>query len=156
MTDEKINKIQVNKRKAIPLYSIALTGVINALLALINIGSTVAFNAVVSLVVAGFLSSYLLAIVVMIHKRLTTNEIALGLWNLGRFGLAINIYAALYTVITVVFSFFPPSTPVDKESMNYSCVVYGGTIIFGVVYYMVHGHKAYIGPRLPRLPEMNL
>jgi choline transport protein len=44
---------QVHKKRKIPIWAIALTTVTNALLGLINVGSTVAFNAVVSLVVAG-------------------------------------------------------------------------------------------------------
>jgi choline transport protein len=121
--------------------------VINALLGLINIGSSVAFNAIVSLVVAGFLSSYLIPIVIMIFKRIWREPIAFGPWNLGRWGLAINIYAAAYTIITLVFSFFPPSVPVTAVTMNWSCVVYGGVVILGIIFYVVHGHKNYVGPR---------
>lgn len=137
---------QVDERFAIPLWAIALTGTINALLGLINIGSSVAFNAIVSLVVAGYLSSYLLAILCMIHARRRAGGVALGPWNLGRFGMPINIFAAAYTLITVIFTFFPPSVPVTAMTMNYSCVVYGGTVILGIVFYAVWGHKNYRGP----------
>ena len=123
---------------------------INALLGLINIGSSVAFNAIVSLVVAGYFSSYLLPIIVMIFKRYSGEPIPFGPWTLGRWGLLINIVAALYTAIAIIFSFFPPSVPVNAQTMNWSCVVYGGTVIFGIIFYVFRGHKIYRGPVIDR------
>ena len=82
----------------------------------------------------------------MIVKRFSGERINFGPWNLGRFGLAINIFAAIYTFITVIFTFFPPALPVTAKTMNYSCVVYGGVIILGCIYYAVIGHKSFIGP----------
>ena len=105
-----------------------------------------AFNAIVSLVVAGYLSSYLIPIVIMIMKRLKKEPIHFGPWNLGRWGLAINVFAAAYTLLTVIFSFFPPAVPVTAETMNWSVVVYGGVIILGIIFYVVQGHKNYVGP----------
>ncbi|KAK2829927.1 hypothetical protein FQN49_007119 [Arthroderma sp. PD_2] len=139
---------KINKKTSIPIYTIVLTGVSNGLLSLINIGSTVAFNAIVSLLVSGYMSSYIIVISVMIYKRLTSNSVSFGPWNLGRFGLPINIFAIVYTVITVLFAFFPPTVPVTPENLNYSAVVYGGVVIFGVIYYMTWGHKTFVGPRL--------
>ncbi|KAK2737892.1 hypothetical protein FQN57_007343 [Myotisia sp. PD_48] len=123
---------RVQTKQSIPLYAIALTGVINLLLGLINFGSSVAFSAVTSLVVSSYMTSYVIAIMVMVHKRFTDPNIHFGPWNLGRFGLAVNIFAILYTLVTVVFTFFPPMIPVNKETMNYSPVVYGGVSIFGM------------------------
>jgi len=82
----------------------------------------------------------------MIHRRRQPEPISLGPWNLGRFGMPINIIAAVYTLITVIFTFFPPSVPVNSMNMNYSCVVYGGTVILGIVFYTIWGHKNYRGP----------
>ncbi|KAM5466591.1 hypothetical protein MauCBS54593_005848 [Microsporum audouinii] len=141
---------KIDRKRSIPLFSIALTGVLNALLGLINIGSNVAFSAVVSLVVSGYMSSYVIVICVMIHKRLTKQSIEFGPWNLGRYGLPINIIAVIYTTVTVIFAFFPPTVPVTAENMNYSPAVYGAVVIFGIVYYVVRGHKTYVGPKLPR------
>ncbi|ORY16633.1 amino acid/polyamine transporter I [Clohesyomyces aquaticus] len=141
---------QVDRRWAIPLWSIALTTLINFLLALINIGSTVAFNAIVSLVAAGLFSSYIITISLMIRKRLVGEEIPFGPWNLGKYGLAVNVYAVLYTVIVTLFSFFPPATPVTAVTMNYSCVVYGGTVLFGLVFWVVRGRSQWQGPLMDR------
>ena len=84
----------------------------------------------------------------MIVKRFSGERINFGPWNLGRYGLAINIFAAIYTLVTVIFSFFPPSLPVDAVAMNYSCVVYGGVVILGLFYYAIRGHKKFVGPSI--------
>lgn len=140
----------MDQRWAIPLYAIALTAVINALLGLINIASTVAFNAIVSLVAAGLFSSYMISISLMLRKRIKKEPIPFGPWNMGRAGFAVNVYALAYTVIVTVFSFFPPATPVTAVSMNWSCVVYGGTVIFGLVFWVVKGRKQWEGPLMDR------
>jgi hypothetical protein len=41
----------------------------------------------------------------MIVKRLRHEKIEFGPWTLGRWGLPINIFAAGYTLIAVVFTF---------------------------------------------------
>ena len=113
---------QVDPRFAIPLYSIGLTALISCLLGLINIGSSVAFNAIISLVAAGFFSTYIITITLMIRKRLSGEPIEFGPWNMGRWGLAVNVYAVLYSIIVTVFSFFPPATPVTAVSMSKSLI----------------------------------
>jgi amino acid transporter len=90
----------------------------------------------------------------MITKRLRREKIEFGPWTLGRWGLPINIFAACYTLIAIVFTFFPPSVPVTKQSMNYSCVVYGGVILGGLVYYVTRARKIYAGPSLDVLQEI--
>ena len=84
----------------------------------------------------------------MIIRRLRGGKINFGPWTLGKWGLPINCFAAVYTLVTVVFSFFPPSIadPITAQNMNYSCLVYGGVILLGIVYYVVIGRKFYVGP----------
>ncbi|PQE16966.1 choline transport protein [Rutstroemia sp. NJR-2017a BBW] len=60
---------KVEPKTALPLWSIGLTMTITILLSLINLGSSTALNAVLSLVTAGFYSSILLACVVLLIKR---------------------------------------------------------------------------------------
>jgi choline transport protein len=84
-------------------------------------------------------------------KRVRHEKIHFGPWTLGRWGLPINLFAAGYTLLTVVFTFFPPSVPVTKESMNYSCVVFGGVVLAGLAYYVFGGRKRYVKPNLDTL-----
>jgi choline transport protein len=111
-----------------------------------NNSSSVAFNAIVSLTTSAYLSSYIIAILLMALKRIRGEAIHLGPWNLGRWGLPINIFAVAYSTMTVIFSFFPPEVPVTAATMNYACAVYGGVILLGIVYYMLRGRHKFVGP----------
>ena len=62
------------------------------------------------------------------------------------FGIINNAYACTYMVFVIFWSVWPPATPVDAESMNYSVVVTGGVVIFAMVWYWVKARKTYRGP----------
>lgn len=64
----------------------------------------------------------------------------------GILGIINNAYACLYMVFVIFWSVWPPETPVDATTMNYSVVVTGGVIIFSIVWYWVRGRKEYEGP----------
>ena len=136
----------VDKRTALPLRSISFCTIVAAIIGLINIGSTVAFNAIVSLSIAGLFTSYLIVIVLMIIKRIKGDTINFGPWSLGRAGLPINILSACFVIIATFFSFFPPATPVTLMTMNWSCLMWGGSTLIGLAYYAVLGRKIYHGP----------
>ena len=121
---------------------------VNLLLALINIGSSTAFNAFTSLVVASFHSSFLVSASVLLLKRLTTPaaDMRWGPFRLGRVGVPINIIAIAYGLVAVFFSFWPPGATVTAMTMNWSIAVYGGVLLFSVFFWFLHGRKVYTGP----------
>ena len=131
-----------------PLWSIFCTTVISLLLALINIGSSVAFNALTSLVIAAFYSSFLVAASVVLLKRVTkqASPICWGPFTLGRAGLPVTIISIAYSIIGIFFSFWPPSVDPTAISMNWSVAVYGGALLFSVIFWAVYGRKVYKGP----------
>ena len=86
----------------------------------------------------------------MIRKRLLHEPVRKGPWHLGPYGLVVNIIAACFLVISTLFSFFPPAVPVTLVTMNWSCVVFGGVVIVGLVYYVTLGRKVYHGPIIER------
>lgn len=146
----------VDKRTSLPLRSIFFCTVFTAIICVINIGSTVAFNAIVSITIAGLFTSYLIPICLMIRKRLTgeVSSLRFGPWRMGNtVGLVVNVLSTIYLVISVVFSFFPPAIPVTLVTFNWSCVVWGGIVLLGLVWYALYGRKRYNGPILER-PEL--
>ncbi|KAF4630642.1 hypothetical protein G7Y89_g7494 [Cudoniella acicularis] len=137
----------VEPRTALPLWSIGLTMMITVLLALIDLGSSTALNAVLSLVTAGFYSSFLIAGVVLLVKRLREPaEIRWGPFKLGVFGLPINILSILWTVTGIFFSFWPTTETVTPVSMNWSILVFGATVLLSTVFWFAHSRKVYTGP----------
>lgn len=116
------------------------------LLSLINIGSSIALNAILSLSTLALYVSYLIPITLLIMKRLRKEPIQFGPWHLGRFGLWINLYALVFGIYIVIFLPFPAATPVDAESMNYAGPVFLGLLLIALIDWFVRGRKHYAGP----------
>lgn len=157
---------QIEKRLFIPVYAIGVLVTACALLGLIQIGSTTAFEDVVSLVIEGCFSSYLCVLIPLLYHRIRGNireadedgHVAFdpdskvegytwGPWHIkGALGTAINAFAVLYLLLVGFFSFWPPTREVDAKSMNYSSLILGGIAILSVVYYLLWARKTYTGP----------
>ncbi|KAM0129582.1 hypothetical protein ACHAO1_008441 [Botrytis cinerea] len=142
---------RVHEPTALPIYSILVSAVISLLLALINIGSTAAFNSIVSVNVAAFFTSYMIPIILILKKRLrkdpTKDKIHWGPWKLGPIlGPIANIAGLIYSTITMFFSFWPNTQVVTPVTMNWSCVIFIAAIFYSVVFYMIWGKHAYKWP----------
>lgn len=125
-----------------------VTVVINVLIALISVGSTVAFQALLSVNVVAYFSSFILAAGIMLHKRLTTanSEIPWGPFRLGKAGIPITIFALIYTVWALFFSFWPTTSHVEADTMNYSVLIFGAAVLFSLIFWAFWGRKTYVGP----------
>lgn len=130
----------------IPLPAVAVSLTVSALLSLINIGSTVALNAITSLGAIAVLISYYLTISCVIHRRLAGPALPARRWSLGKFGLAINIAALVFLTPLIFFLTWPLVTPVQASTMNWSSVMLAGVLIIALIYYIVKGRKEYVGP----------
>ncbi|KAL2434640.1 putative amino-acid permease C15C4.04c [Exophiala dermatitidis] len=126
----------------IPLNAVCLTFLFTALLWLINIGSTVAFNAICSMATNAMISTYIIAISCLVLRRVRgPAALPPRRWSLGKFGLPINVAALLFLTWIWVFCFFPQTTPATAKTMNWNIVIIAGIMILGVVCYLVGGGK---------------
>jgi amino acid transporter len=144
---------EVNTTLKVPVRMVLVVGFLQMLLGLIYLGSSTAFNAVLSMAILGMYASYLSPIVFMlIYGRRRSAPIARGLgsgsFNLGpRWGPIVNIVAILWLIIAMTFSTFPTVQPVTPENMNYCIVVtMGWMLIGGLYYYLLGGKKRFTGP----------
>lgn len=143
---------RVDKKHQMPTIAILATSTILILLGLVNIGSTTAFNAILSLSVFGLHVSYMLPILFMIWRRIQApGTLTYGPWRLGRMGLVTNIISLCYLCFTCVFMLFPPYQPVTAENMNYASLLFGAVIIFSAIYWFWKGQKDYKGPAIDLL-----
>ncbi|KXG53398.1 Amino acid/polyamine transporter I [Penicillium griseofulvum] len=136
----------VNRGSQIPVCSVLVSTIITVLLSLINIGSTAAFNAVASVMIAALFTTYILPIAAVIRVRFEPGGIPPARFSLGVFGLAINVFSLAWLCFAIIFTFFPTAnhpTPVD---MNWSILVFGAVVIFAIVLYIVHGRRVYRSP----------
>ncbi|KAI4708809.1 hypothetical protein J4E89_006210 [Alternaria sp. Ai002NY15] len=159
---------KVSDRTSIPVYAVAFTSFIACLLALVNIGSTTAFNGVISVAIAGLFSSYLLTSSLLLYRRCTgailppsesfdtdsqstTSDgmvrAVWGPWRLpGAIGIANNVFACAYLSFVFFFSFWPSFAEVTPANMNWAILVTGTIAVISAVYYAVWARKTYHGP----------
>lgn len=139
---------RVDQKTRLPIWATGMSVVINLLLSLIEIGSTVAFNAFLSLAIAGFYSSFLISASFMLLYRLRTSQslIPWGPFRMGRVGTPMTLFSIVYSAQGVFFSFWLPDSKVTPASMNWSVVVYAGIIGISLMFWLTHGRKIYKGP----------
>ncbi|KAK6366330.1 uncharacterized protein PV06_00806 [Exophiala oligosperma] len=130
----------------IPLNAVLLTFLCTTLLSLINIGSTVAFNAICSMATNALLSTYIISLSCLVLRRIRGPPLQPRRWSLGMFGLPINVAALMFSTWIWVFCFFPQTTPVKASTMNWNIVINAGIMIIAVVYYFVKGKNRYVAP----------
>jgi amino acid transporter len=106
----------------------------------------VAFNAIASLGTAALISSYIISITCVTIKRYRGEKLPTARWSLGKFQAPINVFAVLCLTLVFIFSFFPGNAVVEGETMNWSSLMYGATLIFAVVWFFIRGWKEYAGP----------
>ena len=131
------------------------------ILSLIVLGSSVDFNNIVSLSVIGLYSSYLLSCSLLLWRRaigsikpadstafrVGPGEIHWGPWHIPEpLGTINNAFACIYLIVLLFWSFWPPQTPVSPSTMNFSVLVFGATVLFSTVWYLVKGKSGFLGP----------
>jgi amino acid transporter len=138
---------KVDPDKEIPSNAILLSSLIAALLSLINIGSTTAFNAIVSLQVVSLMFTYACSLSCVLYRRVRHPELLpKARWSLGRFGIPINAAGLAYALFTFFWSFWPTYTPVVAEDFNWSVVIFIVVFALCLIMYYAQGRKVYSGP----------
>lgn len=137
---------QVHPTLQIPIPALALIAVCCGLLALVNIGSTVAFTALVSLPTVALYISYFIPIFLLVLRKLAGKHPQYGPFKLGRWGLPINIISLLYIVYILIWTPFPPARPVTAETMNYAGPITIAIILIALADWFSTGKKRFKVP----------
>lgn len=130
---------RVDDRLGVPVWSLVLTTVIQMLLGLINLGSSTAFNAFVSVGVMSLAISYAIPILVSLWDRRV--QVSKARWNCGKFGLAINLLALLWIAFETVLFSMPTTLPTTETTMNYASVLLVGFVVLAGIWYLVYARK---------------
>jgi amino acid transporter len=138
---------EVHPTKEIPVNAIITTCIITMLLSLINLGSLVAFNAIISLQVCALMMTYGCSVACILYRRLAHPELLpKARWSLGRYGIAVNCLGLAYVSFVFFWSFWPNTTPVELESFNWSVVLFLGVLVCALGMFLVKGRLVYTGP----------
>ena len=116
--------IKVEERTSVPVNAVGLTALVSVLLSLINFESSTVFEDLVSLAIAGLYSSYLVATVLLLYRRLTggiqlfddsdkvlSNTVGAALtwgpWHVpGIPGVLLNVFVCCFLATSWFFSFW--------------------------------------------------
>src|ERR1700712_5691471 len=111
---------QIHPKFNMPFNTLALICTVCFILSLIYIGSTTAYNAIISLSSLGLHISYVIPITFFVLRKVRGPPLAFGPFTLGRWGIPINLFALSYLVFVIVWMPFPVMQPVTGETMNYA------------------------------------
>lgn len=124
-----------------PTYALAFITVLQMLLGCINIGSTSAFTAFVSVGVTALAMSYLIPISISLMSG--RKEVSKARWTVGSWiGTAANIVAIFWILFEMVLFSMPTAIPVTAASMNYSSVVLAGLLFICTIWYFIWGKQS--------------
>lgn len=140
---------RVHPKLKVPVNGLTLLGACLCVLALINIGSSTAFNAFISLPALGLYISYFFPIFFLFWRRVSrahSAPIPWGPFRLGAAGPFINLGAMYYIVFVLIWMPFPSFLPVDSASMNYAGPIVGAIILGALVDWCISGRKRFQVP----------
>lgn len=137
---------QVPPHFDIPVNAIIVSSLVACVLYCINIGSTIAFNIILSIGSVALLTSYFTSVSCITWRRIRQLPLLDTRFSMGKAGLAANLFSLAFLLLVFVMSFFPPIPNPTPSAMNWACVVYGAVLIFAFCYYYVSARKHYVGP----------
>ena len=126
-------------------------GVICCLLALINIASATAFNALISLPTIALYISYGIPILFMMIRKLQNRHPVYGPFKLGRWGIPINLFSLAYIIYILIFLPFPTILPVTAVNINYAGPLVGAVILIAMGDWFVTGKRRFKVPTSPKI-----
>lgn len=130
------------------MNAVLFTCFFSCLLSLINLGSTVAFEAIISLQLMALMATYSISIGCVWYQRTLNGgkHLPPAPWSLGRYGSWINGIGWLYSVYVFFWCTWPPLANPPLDTVNWAPVMFGGVLILSLVYYFVWGRRIYTGP----------
>ncbi|KAF2197540.1 amino acid permease [Delitschia confertaspora ATCC 74209] len=137
---------KVHSRLRLPLNALYLTTGLVIIFGCIFLGSSSAFNAIISASVVALGISYAIPVAINClqgRKKLPPRPFVLP----SAFAWFANLIGIAYVIVTTVLFVFPPDLPVTGSNMNYCVVAFSIIIIISTIQWFVDGRKHFTGPR---------
>jgi len=139
---------RVHPKLDVPLEALGFTIVVVVVFGLIFLGSTSAFNAIISASVVALGLTYGIPVAINClrgRKMLPANRPFKMPEPLAWFA---NLLGVAFVIITTVLFVFPPILPVTGSNMNYCIVAFAIVIIISMIQWFIDGRKNYTGPKI--------
>jgi len=137
-----------------PIATVILVLILDVLLMLLPLASTLALEAILSVAVIGYQISYAIPLVL----RATTGREVFkqNVFHLGKYSILIHAISGTWLTLTSFIFFFPFSWPVsvsgvngvsaEDDNFNYTCVIVGSVFVFSLAYWVFGARHTYKGP----------
>lgn len=129
--------VKVHPKMGIPFNAHTMSCIIVGILGLLYIGSTTAFNSMVTACIVLLYISYAIPVILLLMKG--RDNIPHGPFWLGRFGHFCNYVLLAWTLFTLGMYSLPYTKPVTPGTMNYVSAVYAGVFLIIFVYWFKRG-----------------
>ncbi|KAE8140996.1 amino acid/polyamine transporter I [Aspergillus pseudotamarii] len=131
---------RVSPRFGVPLNAQICVAVIVSLLGCIYLGSSTAFNSMLSS--ATTINNLAYFVPIFTNVVLNRSTMHRGPFRLPHIaGMTVNIVTVIWLVFAIVFFSFPFYMPVKASNMNYTCVCVGGFIIIELMWWLIAGRR---------------
>ncbi|KAH8788404.1 amino acid transporter [Diaporthe sp. PMI_573] len=131
----------------VPRNACVMTLGFTLVMCLVYLGSSVTFNAILSIGIVALMATYGLSTGCVLYRRLRWPEtLPPARWSLGRWGILVNGIGVSYASFAFFWCFWPIYYSPTPETMNWAVVMFGGVMLLAVVAYFVRGRKMYEGP----------
>ncbi|KAJ5210491.1 Amino acid/polyamine transporter I [Penicillium cf. griseofulvum] len=138
---------RVHPKLQVPLNSLYLNLALVTIFGCIFLGSSSAFNAIVSASVVLLDISYGMPIAVNCCRgRRMLPERSFKLPEIV--GWTLNIISLAYISLTTILFLFPPDLPATGSNMNYCVAAFGIVFVISTIQWIVDGRKNFVGPRI--------
>lgn len=115
-----LQSIQISPHFNQPLRALFLVIAVCCILSMISIGSTTAFNAMISLPLMALYISYGIPVAFLLTMKLRGRAPRLGPFYLRHGGVFVNALAVAYILYVLSFAALPTVLPVTSANMNYA------------------------------------
>ncbi|ODQ48903.1 hypothetical protein PICMEDRAFT_70496 [Pichia membranifaciens NRRL Y-2026] len=136
----------VNKTTLTPVNAVWMNWFIGCLLCLLMFGG-VAIDAIFSVGAIGSFISF--TIPTLLRITYARSFFKPGPWNLGKFTYLSGSLAVSFTTLMIPVLCFPQYRGANNSpsSMNWTVLVYWGSLFLAIAWYYIYAHKIYSGPR---------
>ncbi|KAI8884439.1 amino acid transporter [Backusella circina FSU 941] len=134
----------INKKSQTPVYAVWANIIFAAVVGLLYIVNTTAFNAIVS--VNTIASSMAYFIPIFLRLTVARKSFERGPFHLGPFSDIINFISCFWILFTSILFLCPTENPVTAANMNYASVIFVFVIGCSVAYYYLRARKWFHGP----------
>lgn len=139
---------QVNQVTKTPVNAVWFNTFIGCCLLLLIFGGTLAAGALFSIAaIAAFVA---FTTPIFIRVFFVGNRFRAGPWNLGRASIPIGMIASAFVALMVPVLCLPSVTGknLDVQTMNWTCLVYGGPMVAIMIWWVVSARKWFKGPKV--------